>query len=403
MSQTNFKIFSHWKHREKWDKHVEYIEASEEFTRKQKNKILEAYSFLRQEFGEGFLKQLKHPLHPWYFPVLSKIHYFRFLTFTDALIYFANQQSCNYDLLLSKLRSPKSCKTEGIPFLEIGNAFRQNGFDVIFEPDVTFDKNPDLKIINKKTEEELLIEISTLNPSQDREEKSYTYFIVNHYLDHIPPRPYFSGKIYAQIVNNSEQIQDELGKVINEAKRRAINDKAFHILRKEDTNGIVEIGFAHESKKNKLERWATELGLKINNIEALPFNTDETDRLKKNRKIKRKAKQIGINHVGLIYVPVDPLYFYLNSPEEMIKELERKLHDYPNIFGMVLYSQLGTKIEDLEINMGRHYYSEKMVDDLQAIMQYTLLICNGKFNYRLSTDSEAKIRKAISNFNIPVT
>ncbi len=191
------------KDRYDWDKYIDFFQRTDEIEETQKIKLIDSFKILKEELGNGFLKHSigKNHIIKNHVFMSSEESYSWLIWLAETLSYF-RKRDCNYNELTKKLQKADDCITEGIPFLEIADAYRTAGFEVVFEPMKNSNKrNPDLKIINPQNYETFFIEITKLNDSKDRFDKGNIYQTVFYEFISVPIIP-FAGKIIKKIEDN---------------------------------------------------------------------------------------------------------------------------------------------------------------------------------------------------------
>ncbi len=391
MSKLSFEIFKTVKDRSNWDKHIEYIKRSDEVTEEQRKKLITTYQILKNELGKGFLKntidlRLGHTITN-YVLMRGDEAYSWIIWLAENLEYF-KKRDCNYNELISKLKSIKDCDSEGIPFLEIAESYRKVGFEVVFEPlkKRSNQKTPDLKIVNPTNNETFYVEISRLNESEDRLDKRKIYYtIFDKFLS--PPILPFGGKILKKF---EDKELSEVIKKIDYVKKQVQNQSDFSVF----SNESIEFALAPDNKEKKVKEWCEQKKYDYGNIISLHHNFDETNRIRGN-KIPKKAPQIPINHFGLIYITVHPLYFYAKNPFEAIYDFENKLNEFQNVLGLVVYSKIGDKSDDTVYFDKLHFFSSRTV--FKTLRKDILFVFNNKCEIKIFPDTLEKIYCAINN------
>jgi hypothetical protein len=229
-----------------WDKLIQHSQIIEKLTPFEKEKVKRAFQFLREELGEEFLKDAFNEGHPICEYIRNLAPWTRkwIIWFAEALSELKNQE--NYPSLLNRIKD-KTKFEEGISILKFGFKFSKAGFKLIVDPIVEISeekkKIPDLKLIDKDTEEELFVEIAQLGPSEIEEQAHQTMeAIINTLWRHIPSINY-CGRVHKTL---SKKHLNEIIRKIEETIEKVKKDNSFHELSIED---IIEIGIAPEKIK----------------------------------------------------------------------------------------------------------------------------------------------------------
>ena len=390
MSELSFEIFKNIEDRYNWDKYIEFIQRTDEVEDEQKVKLIDTYKTFKKELGKGFLKNSKgkgHIITNYTFS-RGEESYSWLIWLAENLNYF-RERSCNYGELMKKLHSASNFRAEGLPFIEIADNYRKAGFDIVFEPFKNSNrKKPDLKITNPSNGEIFFIEISKLNDSQDRIDKRNIYQTVFNEFISAPVIP-FAGKIISK-AKNSEVIQ--IVHKIKEFKVKAKNEDRFLIFSDDKINFAV----SSENKEEKVKEWSIENNYDYGNIISLPFNPNETKRIIGN-KLPQKAPQIPSNKFGLIYIPVNPLYFYVKNPFEITEEIENKLieYKYNNILGVVIYSKIGDESDNKGYFDKLHFFGTKTIH--KTLRRDILFVFNKECTVKMFPNTLERIYSTLDN------
>jgi hypothetical protein len=375
------EIFKELADQVNWEKHLEYIRRNPEFKQEKRTNLINIYNFLKKELGKDYLGRCyrdgNNTLNHWLCGGGYQESQLNWVT--ESLKHF-KQQNCNYQTgLLGRLRSNEEANRQGFPFLIAGDSLRKAGFEVMFEPEVNFNKKPDLKITIPEINEIIYGEVSQLNESKVREQAGYTYhslFELFHFKTLVVN---FAAKIH-QIALKEDIVS--ITNIILEAKGNAHKNKAFIVVTREETGGIIEFGVAHNDKVHELEEWAKEKKYRgINELFSLSLDFNYTSRLRS--KISDEAKQLPESHAGIIYVTLPATYFLFGVPSlfDMIDSLKEELAKFPHVIGICLCSHLGNVSEPVKEIFGFNYFERKMVHE--DIQQDVLFVINNEFNIEL--------------------
>lgn len=389
-------IFSIWKDDsdyKNWDKYIEYLEKEPKFREERKQKLMEIYLFLKKEMGRKYMGTRRSDGHNLVNNWLSSrgSRYSELNWLYESLKYFKSID-CNYDKLLGRLRSKDESNRQGIPFLIAGDSLRKAGFEVVFEPDTHFKKQPDLKIINPTTKEIFYNEISLLGDSDETKKiQDNFHFLFDQFHRQIPILA--SGGRQFKIASNDDlkKLADQIAQV----KEEAMKNKSFIEIHKEQTNGFIEFVVAHPEKEDEVKRWAEKKGMSYLDFRGLPLNLDYTNRLLV--KLMKESEQIPLEESGLIYLPLPAMYFFLGRPDpvNLIQKVRTALANLPQIIGVVLYSHIGNEVEPAIFEDETIYIEQKIVhEDIQQDLFY---IGNENFKGNLSEDTWKKLRASLAN------
>ncbi|KPK99609.1 MAG: hypothetical protein AMJ91_07225, partial [candidate division Zixibacteria bacterium SM23_73_3] len=155
-----------------WERLIKHCDTLEELTAFEKERAKRAFRRLRQELGKDFFENAFEGRNPICQYILNRAPWTRkWITwFADAIVELKDHE--NYSSLLARLKKPIKFY-EGLSVLEIAFKFSRAGFRICIDPSVEVagrPKQPDLKLCDKETQEQLFSEVSVLDQSKaDRE------------------------------------------------------------------------------------------------------------------------------------------------------------------------------------------------------------------------------------------
>jgi hypothetical protein len=381
------------KDHESWQKYLEYIQVRPDVTDEKRDALLTIYRFLRKELGEDYLgRHYRDGRNLVNNCLWSLGNDFSQLTWLYNSLHYFKGRKCNYEKLVGLLKQKERCNIEGVPFLIVGDSLRKAGFEVMFEPQVTFAKKPDLKIENPATKETLYIEVSKLGESQRNEEISRNYHTLMNCFIMAPPLIPFSGR-QLQIVPHEQM--NNLKEMIASAKEKALSEKRLIEIQSGETDGCFEFAVAHSDKFIELESLEKERKYgSINNISGIPLNLNYTYRI--GHRITTEAKQLPKDYPGLLYIPIDPMFafFGIGDYTDFIGSVKASLSELPHIIGACFYSGIGIDAKETLFSDG-DFFERKIVHD--DILQEVLFIKNPKFGLKVTDDTTLKLEKSFSS------
>ena len=377
-----FRIFTPHSNYNFWEKHIEFAKLAPEIQDSLKIELIESLEFLKKELSPSFLRGSDdlHPLRP-YITDKSKWR-------IQYLIHFANTLKrlkgfdCNYSILLDKIRSTNSCRDEGIPFVDIAEAFLRNSFEIKFLPIESGMKSSDFKIANPKTKESVFIELTVVNESDLKKQADDCYDILLWKLTFDRINIPHSGKLLKLI--SQEQIIQTLNE-IDEAKTKALTDRENFVFLQNDKLDLI---FAHPDKINELKNWC-DVNQRRMWFDGLTLDFNETKRIMKNEKIKIKAEQLPKNKPGLLFFIVNPLYFWQIDIDETIEQFNSDMEKFPNLLGIVMYSYELNPTKPKQVRFGNHFYGCKMMNEVMCRTLY--FVSNNHFNVSMSLKTREMI------------
>lgn len=389
MSDKYFEVFKEPGDHERWDKHIEYVLSLNTISEAVKDEWIRAAEFLQQEFGRTFLQLRKdgeiHPLHakisnkaPW------QIH--EVISFAKTLRTIKESSCSNHTKIKSKLESPNKFVFEGFPFLQIAESFLNEGMEILFLEESKNSKSPDIEVRNAINSDNFFVEVSILNAGEARDLYETSYYLLR--------RAFQLGSFGFPVTAKqkdvfSEESLDRLVEVIARTKKQVININ--HPVSYSDE--IVEFTLFPNDQHDEMVKYADSLGRRPNDIEGLALKSDEVDRLIGGGKIKDKARQIPNSTNGIIYIPVDSLFFYSNLLWALDR-LGEYLLRFPNLIGVVLFSHAldpgADEFIDIEYK-GHHYYNKTFNN---VLSRKSLFICNHKCNMVIAPETLNQIHNS---------
>jgi len=312
MSSNPHEIFvtkeDHWS----WDKYIlqcDLIELSDVDRQRAKD----SFQYLRGVLGEGYLRRAyrqQNPMLFWYFTNAAGRARLSLIRLAEALK--GLQGAPGYEAILKRIRRPKSLEDllEGRSVIEVAQKFLRAGFSVEFEPRVSVPnhlgvaahKRPDMRITDKETGEELIVEVSRMLPSDRQNLIDRTYDVIWRVLiddamhsdpeafkDLLNPRyllPY--ARIHRGIDDHElKGIVEQIRKLVDQVR----SSGEFGEMIIPDT---IEVGIASYDDHGPALEWAAGRGIRENDlVEGPDLLSDEVVRAKV--KLREKLKQLPEN------------------------------------------------------------------------------------------------------------
>lgn len=380
MKDNFFKVFNQATDHNKWSKHIEYASLMEGI--EAKDELITALEFLEAELGKGFLKNSNDD-HPIRQKISNKSDWqAQELIQFAATLHTLKGTKSNYPKVLKKLLALEKSKMEGVPFLEIAESYLKENFTVSFPDEPNTGKSPDIEISNPNNNDTFFIEVSVIKESEDRKMKSKNYHFLTNQFQFIPPFCIYTGK---QKTPFAREDYPEIQKIIADLKEKVEEQQTFVSYSDER----FEITLAPNDKVEEMEKFCELNGTRRNDVTSLPLDFDETDRIINNNKIKDKASQIPQHGNGLIYFPINPLFFMTTDIGNAVIRLKEYIAKFPNLLGIVFYSKILDQREEEYQEMENHVFSRKM---LKSILCCELLfIYNHNCQLKIQEETLQKI------------
>ncbi|MHB8336867.1 MAG: hypothetical protein ACYDEE_05570 [Ignavibacteriaceae bacterium] len=256
-----------------WNTIANHCDEFDGLTVEEKVRVKRAFSFLKNEFGDDFLRTIDSA-HPFNFHIHnyappSRLWFAYLAAMIESVKYFPN-----YISLLKRLKVPNKFH-EAYTVLETSFNFKSVGFDIEFDPGITINgrnKVPDLKLINTETKESFYCEVSVSYTSVKQNEAMKTEIeIFNAVISATGLE--FAGRVTKTLPDiEKTEIKD---KIINLAKTVS-EELGFGVLIIED---VLILGYATQDNVEKLEDWAKNNGCSLRSFEGPYFDVNEMRRI----------------------------------------------------------------------------------------------------------------------------
>lgn len=351
-----------------------------------RSKWINAIKHLQKELGYGFLKNAPndHPLilalhnstsgGKWAIETLIEI--------AETLSYFKSA-SDTYSKLHGKLTSARLCRAEGMPFIEVVTIFRNKNYQIELLHEDPQNKNADMSITDRETQDKFYLEVSRINNSSTVEESQTSYDALFRKFPMLDV-PYS----FHQVTNFNEAEIGDVIQTIFRVRTEAIN--ANGIVFFED--GKIKLAISPAEQRKELEQWCFDNNMRLG-LHGVPLDFNETKRIA-NNKIKRKSIQIKANSSGLIFIPVSALYFFVNKIDDAICEIQDGMKKYLNVVGVVLWGSCVLDPGENHREIGKEYIYLKRIK-YGCLLRHVLFIQNPAYRGLLKNDTIENIRRCV--------
>jgi|SRR5215213_2170119 len=403
MGSRAFEIFGDDEGREKWDKHAEHVDAVEEFTDDEKDKVKEALSYLRgpDVLGEGFITRARRSGHPlWsYFagPVPWKL---RWLTRFAAAMRELRDADGFRDHVKEQIKdAEKFSERESV--LEIAYKFFKAGFEVSFDPPVSVSKPrgltgrrlsfqgaPDLKIVDKEIGEDIFVEVSALGASDISKQCKRNHDLV---WDILAERALFRESLFPRARVRRILDDEELTELAGQLRELAAKVKSSNEVQYLE-NDLIEACLAPAHQKDVPDRWADERGIEVIPVEGPSIPLQDPFRIQ--RIIRKEQKQLPDGRPGIVVITTDwTLLFHANGVGMVISELEAVLRDLPRLSCAVACCTYGGgEKEGYVASNGRHTAVKRVTE--AGLTEEAVISLNPSCAVPLSDGASTKVRDA---------
>ena len=397
-----------------WDKYIQQCDLID-LSDDDRQRAKDSYRYLRGVLGEGYLKRAfrqGNPMLYWYFINAANLARLSLIRFAEALK--ALEGAPGYEAILRRIRRPKRLDemAEGDSVIEVAQKFLRAGFSVEFEPRVSVadhrgvagPKNPDMRVVDAETGEEIIVEVSRMLPSDSQNLTSRTYEVIWNVLErdailgdpealknvlaprHILPRAkILRGVEEEELKGVVEQIRELIARVRGSGK--------FGELIIPDT---IEVGIASYDDHDRAREWAASRGMRENDqVEGADILTDEISRAKV--KLRDKLKQLPDDRAGIVVlIPTGTnLILFVYDVRWLVASLAEEVEKHPKLLCAVMFHtfQEGGK-ESFSINIGPHVVTKLVRSD--KVTEQSLIIRNTACRHTPSTRTLEKVRAAFA-------
>ncbi len=364
-----------------WAKLIQHCDVLEELTDIEKEKAKRAFQFLRQELGEKFL--VSNSSHPFVRNIVNLALWTRkwIILFAEELKELKDQG--NYPELLDRLKDTERYDEANL-VLDIGYKFSRAGFDVTIDPSVDISgrvKVPDLKLVNRTTNEEIFAEVSIIGESLIAKNAFQTLNGIFDPLWRSVPFIQYCGRIHKTL---SEKHLREFSDRIEKAVERAVKENAFQELIVE---GVIELGLATENDKEFLEKWATTRNLTVGQFSGPSYNVDEISRT--DSRFRNEQRQLPPNYPNILIVQNNNIFYSSQDIRGTISRLEEIAYKYSHLLaGIITGRHMG--IAEMEIVMkDQHVFIKQTKADL--LVEKHIILLNKFCKFKVSPSTITKI------------
>lgn len=366
-----------------WSNYLEFAKrfVSDDISDQLRKNWVDALLFLERELGDNYIEncQLDHPI---FVAINNTTHGGTWAIDTLITIYKTLQELKNKTITYSKLRgkllSPTKYKTEMIPFIEISELYMKAGFEINFLEENSSQKTPDIEVVHTANNEKFFIEVSKLNDNETVKDSILSYSELCNQLSLL------------DIPYSCNQLRNFHGSEVNEVVKNILlqREKAIHlneIIHYKDD--YITLTIAPQSKFAEFNLWLDDNDRRKGH-HGISLNFNETRRIA-DYKIPLKSKQIPIGSTGIIYLPVNSIYFWVLDVQNAVIKFQDALRKHPNILGVVIYSNVLDPNESFSCVQDDFVLTNKMINT--GVLRKTLFVLNPTYDYSLTSEVIKKI------------
>lgn len=409
-----------------WDKYIQQCDLID-LSDVDRQRAKDSYQYLRGLLGEGYLKaaashyredakpKLRNPLFSWYFANSAPCARLSMIHFVDALK--ALETAPNFKAVLKRIKKrikkPEDLNdlVEGSSVVEVAYKFFQTGLDVEFEPNVSVlnhlgvagPKKPDIKITNKRTGEEVIVEVSRMRASDRQNLIQHTYDVLWYVLVHegmhsdpealkdiLRPRHILPYALFHRGMENDElsDIVDRIRDLINKVRASG----KFDQMSIPDT---VEVGIASYDDHQRARERAAVRGIRETSfVEGPDILSDEIARAK--IKLRDKVKQLPEERPGIVVVPAsENLIFFAYDIRALVAAVAEEAEKYPKLLRAIMFHTFDdSRDESGSVDIGPHTFTRQTRSD--GSVEQSLIIRNKMCNKPVSAETQKMVDSAFA-------
>ena len=384
----------------KWDKYIDQIDLIE-LSKQDKQRAVDALRFLQSLLGETFLKRGFRTGHVVCRELVNSAPVARLRLIRFANLIRSLEKFQGIDGFTRNLRRADDF-VESSTVFNTAEGFCQAGFTIVFEPSVPVSsasgkvtlKHPDLLLTHTEIPEKIFVEVSRLRRSEAQLGSENTFNTIWWLLHNamintavIDVDPKTNCQIHhhllplAVIFRNLDD--EELATIVKRIERlveKVLKTNRFQELTIE---GKIEVAISPRDDHSQVESWARSRKIGVEHtVEGPPILLNENHRARV--KISDKIKQLPRNEPGIIVIYVtETLMLVTHNLNQIMLDIEKELHKYPQLYCVVLFSQMGESGKDLPkvVRVKNHLFIAQKRGDL--VVERKVVIFNPAFKLRL--------------------
>lgn len=390
-------IFTTHSDRWNWDKYLEQVDLLD-FEDAEKQRLRDAYLYLRQFLGDGFPRRAEHEGNPIFFSYFidaspaAKRSLMKFTAALEALEHCANFRVIRKDIRRHlKTDDDRERLMEKMSTVRVAHKFLTAGFTIEFDPKVNVTdlrgriarKVPDLQLIDNDNGQQVIVEVSHMEPSDQQRLVESTFATVWRVL------------IDREMHGDPEALKDILTprfilphawihRGIDDVELEDIMRRTKELARHVRTSGefgeliipqTIEICIAPYDRHELAREWARKRGL--NEADMVTGAYIESDEIGRARaKLKQKLKQLPDEKPSVIVIEAGKnLLFFVYDLSEVALSLAEELTKHPKLLSAIFYHTFGAgPDESYSVEIGPYTFVNQSINDLAT--QQSLIVRN---------------------------
>jgi hypothetical protein len=253
---------------------------------------------------------------------------------------------------------------------------------------------PDLKITNKKTGEEIIVEVSRMRAGDHQSLTSRTYEVIWNVLVHegmhsdpealkdiLHPRYILPYALVHRGIEDSKlkDIVDKIRALINQVR-------ASGKFSQMNIPGTIEVGIASYDDHHLAREWAAARGIRETSfVEGPDILSDELARAKS--KLRVKVKQLPEDRPGIVVLLAsENLIFFVYDVRAIAAALAEEAEKYPKLFRAVMFHTFDDGRDDFtSLDIGPHTFTRLVRSD--GSVEQCLMIRNTSCSQTVSSET----------------
>lgn len=331
MSNLNHIIFTSEKARRNWDNQIDYYKTSNSYSKDLRKEAVSAIEYLKEKLGNGFLENCDR-WHPIYWKISNKAeHSVKWLIWIASSLKLIEKKAINSIKPIEKLATNQYGKTEGIPFVNLGEWLLQSATIKLEYLKEKSCSTPDIQISCSKTYLTIPIEV--------------TSFYENFEWNNLPAVSQAISYANKRGLNYSGKLKEKfkieeykgLEKEIFESVDKCYDKNGFVSL----SNRFVHLGFSPIDKNIIFNLWTFIHNYSKHKLKGLPIDGSRDLNKAISNRLKSKIKKFKSDKKGVVAINVSYMYFFNLDIERIVEYIKQrpelqKINDL--YYGIVIWS-----------------------------------------------------------------
>jgi len=416
MSNPHLIFTTHSDHWD-WEKYLEQTTLLD-LNDAEKQRLRNSYLYLRRFLGDGFLRRAKHEGNPifWYFTDAStsaKRSLIKFVAALEALEDCANFSVIRKDLSRRlKTDNDRERLMEKMSTVRVAHRFLTAGFTIEFETKVKVadhrgrlaDKVPDLQLIDSDNGQEIIVEVSHMESSDQQRLIERTFHRVWRLL--IDQEMHGDPEALKDILNPRyilprawihRGIDDvELDDILRRTKALIEQVRASGEFGQLIIPGTIEICIAPYDRHELADEWASKRGLNLSDM-VTGANIDSDEITRARMKLKEKLKQLPEDKPSVVVIEASKnLLFLVYDLRWVALCLAEELTKNPKLLWAIFYHSFGAgQDRSYSVEIGPHTFVNQSMNDHAT--QQSLIVRNTACKNPVPLSTLRKLHIAFGN------